>query len=549
MVLSSRYNRNGRLLFIAKYSYEQKEELKEQGFSWNGQDKVWETSDYFQASKFIEYAEEHTKRLLVEYIKDGEKLYSIGQQKDSTIQVPCKEGISYFPHQKVTVEFLANADNILIADQVGAGKSISAIACINYFHFKKILIICPNTLKFNWKLEVEKWLVDDLKINLIYAGKGFDITDINIVNYDVVDRYKDSFLQEWDLVICDEAHKLKNKNTLRSKATFEILEKAHKVIFMTGTPILNEPSEIYSLLKVLCPRVFFNSTFFYKRYCDAKQITVGYDRIKQQPKIAFDKSGASNLEELNYKLYRTVMIRRRLEDVIDNLPDKSRQVIYLNELEKIVMQEKEHYKNALREYIINKKIDPDKAKIEFLTKWTDIRHKTALAKVYQVSEFVETLIDGGEKVILFAHHADVIDFYHRRFKGSSVTLTGKDSASKRQKAVDSFQNNPDIKVFIGSIQAANAGITLTASHIVVFAELDPVPSIMNQCEGRPWRIGQKNHVQIYHLIIDGSLDSSIVNKLIKKQEIIDQAIEIPSQTNLLDLEILDYIKEDEVNEN
>ena len=154
-----------------------------------------------------------------------------------------------------------------------------------------------------------------------------------------------------------------------------------------------------------------------------------------------------------------------------------------------------------------------------------LRHETAAAKIPLMIEHLRDQLESVNKIVFFAHHHDVMDAIQEEFKEIAVKLSGKENMEERQQAVDSFQNNPKIKLFIGSIKAAGVGITLTASNMVVFGELDWVPGNISQCEDRTHRIGQKESVLIQHLVVDDSLDAKMAQTLVNKQEIIDKALD------------------------
>ncbi len=141
-------------------------------------------------------------------------------------------------------------------------------------------------------------------------------------------------------------------------------------------------------------------------------------------------------------------------------------------------------------------------------------------------EFIENVLENEDKVIVFAHHLEVLHEIYEHFKDKAVILTGESSLKERDEAIQKFQNDPNIRVFVGSIRAAGTGITLTASSTVVFAELDWTPAVMTQAEDRAHRIGQTSEVSIYHIVIDNSIDAYIAEKLIEKQEYMDALLEI-----------------------
>lgn len=355
----------------------------------------------------------------------------------------------------------------------------------------------------------------------------------------------------WDILIVDEAHYIKNPKATRSKAVLGkpgnkrkkedpipgLIDRTRmRKLFLTGTPILNRPVEIQPLLAALAPDHFGNFFQFAKRYCDAYQGRYGWDF-----------SGASNLEELQEKLRATVMVRRLKREVLKELPAKRRQVIVLptNGAKKAVQQEAQAYqkheglldelRNAVDFAHASGNEEAYKAAVAALRdaqqvafeEMSAVRKAVAIAKVPAVIEHLENAFEQGvDKIILFGHHHDVCNPIYEHFKGTAVLLTGEvTSMTERQAAVDRFQEDPGCNLFVGSIKAAGVGLTLTAAAHVIFAELDWVPANVTQAEDRAHRIGQEESVYIQHLVLDGSLDSTMAQMLVEKQEIADRALD------------------------
>jgi hypothetical protein len=256
--------------------------------------------------------------------------------------------------------------------------------------------------------------------------------------------------------------------------------------------------------------------------------------------------GHSHLDELQTRLRSTIMVRRLKADVLTDLPAKRRQVIVLPSNGAAALIEAERAASARHEadlfaaqvaVELAKAGDDEQAYKDAVakvrgvvqtafTEMAKLRHDTALAKVPAV---VERVLDATGKVVIMAHHKDVIAGIRAGLEeehpGSVVTLTGDDGMTDRQESVDRFQNDPACKYFIGSIRAAGVGITLTASSHVVFAELDWTPGMMSQAEDRCHRIGQRDSVLVQHLVLDQSLDANLATTLVAKQEVIDKALD------------------------
>lgn len=487
--------------------------------------------------------------------KEAEKKIEESQAKDSDFFVPCPSGLAFLPFQKAGIKYAMSRENVLIADSMGLGKSIQAVGVWNLLpEARKCLVVCPSSLRLNWKREFSKWSVRPVNVEVILNGKEFPSNDFDVLvcNYDVVGKHRaniDSF--QWDLLVIDEAHFLKNPNTARTKAVLgdgiEIERiKATKTLFLSGTPIVNRPKELFTLLQVLDPKGLGRNFFNYaKDFCNAYKKKVG--RYKE----VWDFSGASNLDRLQREMREKFMVRRLKEEVLLELPPKRRQVIEIpaNGSSGLVRQEWENQDKldalnaelelakAISKEEYDKKLKEVETEISFaLGELAKARSELAKVKCEKVIEHLEESLENGP-VICFAHHKEVIKKIAESFGEKAVTLTGETKLEDRQKAVDRFQNG-EVDLFVGNIQAAGVGITLVRSSHVVFAELDWVPGNMSQCEDRAARIGQKQSVLVQHVVLEGSLDAYISKKLIEKQEVIDQALDRKTEAPELETPIL-----------
>ena len=396
---------------------------------------------------------------------------------------------------------------------------------------KDAIIICPASLKINWVRELRKWLVKDYTVGKVEGSKWPD-ADIVVINFDMLKRHPEKLNKVWDVRIIDEAHFCKNPKAKRAKLTFGVEAKIK--LSLTGTPICNRPEEIFGVVNDLDPVTWGNRWRFLKRYCGPV------------PKLG----------ELQRKLRMSVMVRRLKKDVLTELPDKFRQVIEMptdglssvvnaerDLMERIeaLSESKEDRMAPLRAAVELAKVSENPADytkaVEALRaasiipfeEISKVRHQTALAKLPKCIEHIKDCLadDIGKKVIVFAHHRDVIDTLREEIgKWTKVAhlYGGMDSKQKMDQA-DTFMNHPECRVFVGQIQAAGVGLTLTAASHVIFVELDWVPGNMSQCEDRAHRIGQKSSVLVQHLVLEGSLDSNMANKLIAKQKIIDESLD------------------------
>jgi SWI/SNF-related matrix-associated actin-dependent regulator of chromatin subfamily A-like protein 1 len=434
--------------------------------------------------------------------------------------------VGLFPFQQEGIKFALAHEGALIADQMGLGKSATAIGIINAdLTIHHVLIVCPASMRIPWQRELEKWLTRALSIGIIGVNSDnpkelFAHRDAVIINYDRLYQYQPELLTiEWDLAILDEAHFTKSPDARRTRIALAI--KARRRLALSGTPLLNRPIEIQPVLGWLCPQEWPADDYwsFAQRYCGARYNGFGWDL-----------SGASNLPELAHRLRSTVMIRRTKAEVLKELPPKIRTIIELiptADLKRCLKREREAYE-APHLRVNHEAIDWENLSV--------VRHETALAKVPLVVQYIRELVEGGAgKIVVFAHHRDVIAYLRSELnRFNPVILIGGMGPQERQGAIDAFMTDPKTGIFIGNIQAAGIGITLapTSSHCV-FAELSWTPAEMSQCEDRLARIGQIDAVTIHHLVLEGSLDAMMIKVLIKKQGILDQVLEPKSVCSTL----------------
>ena len=530
-------------VWIAHSHYEEKDILKRAGFIWSFKDKVWWTTDPLVVSKVAKYvAPDHLKevqQLATEY----QKSYQLSNARSIAKEFlgPNDSTKQYLPFQKAAIEFALLHPNTLIGDDPGTGKTIEAIGYINNKdNLEKILITCPSSALLWWKETLAGWLIKPLTVD-IASTKYIPTTNIVLLSHDVLRRSINEYaFKRWDLVIVDEAHKFKNYKAKRSKALYSLNSDYN--LYLTGSPIVNRPIELWPLLHRLDPKRWNNYFKYIKRYCNAHKDDWGHWVL----------TGASNLEELQKILRSTVMIRRLKSEVLPDLPPKFRQVIELpiEQAHRILAEEREEYEKqdqhlqALRQAVEKAKVSDKKedyleavralkiaVRVAF-NQMSKVRHKTSLAKLPAVIDHIKDVLETKSKLVVYAHHHDIIQFIKQEFP-NSVILTGNENYKQRAAAVEKFQTNTTCSIFIGSIQAAGISISLTAADQAIFAELDWSPGNITQAEDRLLRIGQHSNVLIQHLVLEGSLDAKMAKTLIEKQESINRALDKPEGDMIL----------------
>jgi len=386
--------------------------------------------------------------------------------------------------------------------------------------------VCPASLKLNWRREWLKWDTKKLSVGIVGYKKDKEPfkSDVVVINYDILGKhYQDLRDIQFDLACFDECHYLKNPKTARTKQVFGSKRagiepiRAYRKVFLTGTPIVNRPIEIFGLLQSIDKEgLGANFMKYALRYCAAVKGRFGWDF-----------SGASNLDELQERLRARLMVRRLKAEVLKELPPKRRQVVVLEsnaKIDKLIEKEKQSYEEWEKE--------GGDAAVPAFAEMSAARKAVAVAKVPFAVEYIQEALDETEKIVIFAHHHEVLDALEKSFTECCARVDGRVSLDNRQAAVDRFQTDAACKVFLGGIQAAGTGLTLTAASLVIFVELDWTPGNVSQAEDRLHRIGQQDAVQVQHLVLEGSLDERMVEIIIEKQRVIDQALDTPPKKEL-----------------
>ena len=416
-------------------------------------------------------------------------------------------------HQKEAIEKLAGSRRFILADDMGLGKTTSTIIAALETGAKKILIICPASLKINWEREIANY--SDRSV-FIAEGKKFSTeTDFVIINYDILKNFYDTKDKEnslltqckFDLVILDEAHMISNPQAQRTKIINSFVKNVHRAWLLTGTPMTSRPMNYYNLLQLIESPVAQNWMAYAIRYCQGYQFKAGNRKV-------WNVTGASNLEELRDRTSKQIL-RRLKEDVLD-LPDKIITPIYL----RLKSKDYEEMMGEYYDWYENKTDESSSLTVQF-SKLMKVRKIIANEKIKHTIEVAENIIEQGKKVIIFTNFTDTLQILHQHFGKQSVYLDGSCSKPQRQYAVDQFQDNEKIKVFIGNLKAAGVGITLTAGEACIMNDLSFVPAEHSQAEDRAYRYGQKNNVLIYYPLFDNSIEGAIYDILNRKKQIIN----------------------------
>ena len=438
-------------------------------------------------------------------------------------------------HQKEAIEKLAGSRRFILADDMGLGKTTATIIAALETGAKKILIICPASLKINWQREIENY--SDRSVYIAEGKKFSTESDFVIVNYDILKNFHDmkdkdkSLLNQSDfeLVILDEAHMISNPQAQRTKIINHYVKNIKRVWLLTGTPMTSRPMNYYNLLNIIESPVAQNWMAYAIRYCQGYQFTAGKRKV-------WNVTGASNLEELRDRTSKQIL-RRLKEDVLD-LPDKIISPVYL----RLKSKDYEELMGEYYDWFDNKKDESSSLTVQF-SKLMKVRKVIANEKTKQTIEFAENIIEQGKKVIIFTNFTDTLQTIYQHFGKQSVYLDGSCSKPHRQHAVDEFQDNEKIKVFVGNLKAAGVGLTLTAAEVVIMNDLSFVPAEHAQAEDRAYRYGQKSNVLVYYPLYENTIEGAVYDILNRKKEIIRTVMgdEQPENTGDVVEEILSLI--------
>ncbi len=455
-----------------------------------------------------------------------------------------------FKHQEEGVKFLLNRTGAILGYGMGTGKTFISIVSALELKAKKILIICPASLKENWRNEIECF-TDDV---CVIEGKKWESKKFTVINYDILQNFhtikpknlsKEDFVfnsefvnEKFDLIICDEAHYLKTYSAIRTQVCREFLSKLidKRVWLLTGTPVANNPLDFYSLLQLINAPISKNYKYFVKRYCDGKTINkkLANGRVK---KIHLT-NGSSNLEELALKV-KPFMQRKNLQDVMD-MPDRVITPLY----HKLNNKQLAEYESLWENYLIerqnlNKKGTPDKQLVELIL----LRKFMSMVNIQNTIELTKNAIEEGHKVVIFCSFTEELNFIYNEFKSIGVMHNGEMTSKEKQNSVDKFQNDEKVKVFVGNIISSGTGITLTKGTVSIFNSLDWTPANIQQAIFRCYRIGQDKKVNIYFNITKDTVDEKIWNRLYEKSLIINTINDEKDKENIFDADFIENAEE------
>jgi len=445
-------------------------------------------------------------------------------------------------HQEIAVQYIHSWKRCIVGDDIGLGKTAESIVAIDRANSYPLLIICPASLKVNWEIEFNRWtgktamiLNDSIKNTYPIIYKS-GCAHAFIVNYESLSKYfvhkmpdnkKDMKVSDIEFnptikwfksVIFDEGHRVKEPKTIQTKLTAAICQGKEYVLDLTGTPVLNNPIDLAAQLAIIGQIHHFGG---FKYFCDK-----------------YAEATTPELIDLQDKLKSICYFRREKKEVLD-LPPLTRQVITVdidNEVEyRAALKDLAGY---LRDYKGKSDAEVKKSmRGEVMVRIGVLKTISARGKLSAVRENIQDMMETGEKVCLFGHHREVLDYIKDSFPGC-VSVTGQDNYIQRQRAVESYQNNPETKLIVCSINAAGVGLTLTKGRITMFIEQGWHAAIMNQCEGRQHRMTQEREVHAIYFLGRNTIDQWIYDLIEEKR---DMANAITGATDDIDWGVVEKV--------
>ena len=518
------------------------------GRRFDGKTKEWTipAASKQELDRFVNYAQ---KFELVTWFEKGNEItdedHVLGIPKLKPLDIPHGLKIEPYHYQLEGIQRGLELKRFINGDDMGLGKTMQSIATINLANAFPCLVICPNVVKINWEREWNKFtdkkamiLADSVRDSWPFFWQT-GLNQVFIVNYESLKKYfvhriKKSerftlrdveFKQSINLfksVIIDEMHKCKSSSTQQAKFTKGIAAGKEWVVGLTGTPVVNKPKDLVAQLSILSRMDDFGGyKNFVQRHCSGP-------------------NEASNLKELNSKLWNICFFRREKREVLSDLPEMTRQIITVD------IDNRKEYNDAERDlisYLIKYK-DATDEKIqralrgEVMVRIGILRDISARGKMKTAVDFVSDFIENDQKVVIFCNLHDIVDRLLSAFP-KAVCITGRQNITEKQQSIDKFVNDPNVKIVIASIKAAGAGVDGLQKSCtnVLFIEEPWTAADRDQAESRVHRNGLKDGATMYHMHGKNTIDEKMW-QIIEEKSKISHAVmggEDNVQTDIVDM--------------
>lgn len=468
------------------------------------------------------------KEYWLKYKSQLEETYKVHEDK---IHQNLKEGVKLIPFQTQAVLFADAVRNVLFALEMGTGKTLISIAYVEYNNFNKVLVLTPNSLKFNYYNEVEKFT--NSKAHIINWNKNkycIEESKYLIINYDFfrsnnsITKFKNLNISNIECLVADECHRLKNtaSQTYKNykKVINEKLFKDGKIskIFMSGTPMNNRGYELYSIMNDISNLDFPNKTMFYEDYCGMR-----YD-----PNVfgGWNYDADSTNFELLYHKISPYVFRKRKDEVLKDLPSKT--------YERVIFEMSGSERREYNSILFDDEIDNSMTKLlrtrQFLS--------NLKANNTNLIEFIENILLEGEKVVIMDYFKDSLIQLHEKYKDISVLHYGDVSIEERGDMVKKFQDKEsNLKIFLSTVQTGKEGLTLTSASKIIIISQPYTVSENEQVVDRVHRISQTNKVNVYYPQYINTIDYDIFSLIEDKKKEIKKILD--NEEYVTDMDVVD----------
>jgi SWI/SNF-related matrix-associated actin-dependent regulator 1 of chromatin subfamily A len=498
------------------------------GINWARRDQRWEfpRTQLMSAVQFLRSIGEveltaQASAALNEEVERRNRLDSIRSRHDTGLEIPTL--LPLFGFQRVGVEFaMAAGGRALIADEMGLGKTAQGIGASLLLRQElgasRVLTVCPASLKINWYREWVRF--GGLEPTIWHGQKRIGDLDaqVHIINYDIFGKFREDLQAlAFDILLIDEAHYLKNKDSLRTQAIFGGYNKKTRTrqkpfatpyaLLLTGTPVLNRPGELFPLLHYIAPDRFADWFSYANRYGAWAPMNMEGRPWKPQ-----------NLGELHERT-KDIVIRRKKVDVLKDLPPKLISDVFVE----LTTEQRRDYRKALMEVAEEWKEAAKEKKKPTLNELQILTSLLNTIKLDKVRELVGELQDEDDvrPVLVFSTRLDPLKQLRTEYGDKAIYIDGSMAPEDRQAEVDRFQKG-EATIALLSLRAAGVGLTLTKADTVIFIDQDFVPANHQQAEDRAHRIGQANPVQVYYLLAEDTIDEDLRALLAEKVAITSQ---------------------------